>query len=317
MDKTEKVSVIIPTYKGSRTIERAINSVIIQDYPDIEIIIVDDNPVGLSEQEETESIIHSIQQTRPMIYINHVEHMNGSAARNTGVESASGKYICFLDDDDYFLPCRITSLVECQRKHCSDAVFSYVKAEKNGEVYRLIKTEFSSNPFLDVFLNENIIGTGSNLFMTRDAYYKAGGFDEKLNRNQDYDFLLSFFSSKLTASVIKEFLVVKDDSFSRNMPKYEDCVWIKEYIYRKYLCCINDKHDLALVKRYTHRLLLKNAMENEDINGIKKEMVALDYRLSVKEWIEFLLYRLKMYHKGIYLYSCIRSVRIRLFGVKK
>ena len=112
MEKVKgKVSVIIPTYKGSDNIERAVKSVLNQTYQPTEVIVVDDNGIGTEAQTETEKIIEQFKGLDNFKYIPHDMNKNGAAARNTGISASSGEYLCFLDDDDEYLPHKVESQV--------------------------------------------------------------------------------------------------------------------------------------------------------------------------------------------------------------
>jgi glycosyltransferase involved in cell wall biosynthesis len=90
------ISIIIPTYNRSAFLPTAIQSVLDQTFDDFELIIVDDGSTDV-----TREIVKEYHDER-MKYI--FQNNNGrSAARNKGIELAKGKYICFLDDDDYVL----------------------------------------------------------------------------------------------------------------------------------------------------------------------------------------------------------------------
>ncbi len=95
------VSVIIPTYNRANLVSRAIKSVLNQTYQDFEIIVVDD-----CSEDNTEEIVKSFNDSR-IRYIKHKKNKGGSAARNTGIKRARGKYIAFLDDDDEWLPSKL------------------------------------------------------------------------------------------------------------------------------------------------------------------------------------------------------------------
>jgi glycosyltransferase involved in cell wall biosynthesis len=90
-------SIIIPTYNRAKLLEVAIKSVIEQTCDDWELIIVDDGST-----DETKAFLDSIKEEK--IYTYFQLKKERSAARNFGIEKAKGIYICFLDDDDYFLP---------------------------------------------------------------------------------------------------------------------------------------------------------------------------------------------------------------------
>ena len=127
-----RVSVIIPTYKRANYIKRAIDSVLNQTYRDIELIIVDDNNPGDEDRNKLEKIIKEYKDER-LIYIQHEKNLNGAAARNTGITKATGEYITFLDDDDFYLEDRIENLVNCmEQKKDFDCLYTGVVKVKNG-----------------------------------------------------------------------------------------------------------------------------------------------------------------------------------------
>ena len=82
MKENPLVSVVIPTYKRSETLTRAIDSVLEQTYPSIEIIVVDDNGEGTEMQLETEKALENYIISGEIVYIKHEVNRNGSAARN-------------------------------------------------------------------------------------------------------------------------------------------------------------------------------------------------------------------------------------------
>ena len=91
------VSVIVPAYNTASRIRYSIESIIAQDYSDIEIIVVDD-----ASQDNTGDIAREVlsSSSRPHKLITHPQNMGECASRNTGIENAEGKYICFIDADD-------------------------------------------------------------------------------------------------------------------------------------------------------------------------------------------------------------------------
>lgn len=110
--KMKLVTVIIPTYSRPKFLPRAIESVLSQTYPEIEIIVVDDNGEGTENQKYTEELIRNYIDNKQVVYLKHDKNKNGSAARNTGFKYSHGDYIAFLDDDDQFLPTKIEKQVE-------------------------------------------------------------------------------------------------------------------------------------------------------------------------------------------------------------
>lgn len=94
------ISVIIPIYNVRKYISRCINSVIGQSYSQIEIILVDDGSTDGSS-----AVCDKFAKKDSRIRVIHKKNAGVSVARNVGIENSKGKYICFLDSDD-FLPKR-------------------------------------------------------------------------------------------------------------------------------------------------------------------------------------------------------------------
>ena len=107
-----KVSVIIPTFKRSEDICRAVDSVLAQTIDSFEVIVVDDNGEGTPDGEKTAQMMSRYAGDARVIYCRHEVNKNGAAARNTGIGVARGKYIAFLDDDDTFCPERLQKMYD-------------------------------------------------------------------------------------------------------------------------------------------------------------------------------------------------------------
>jgi glycosyltransferase involved in cell wall biosynthesis len=98
MSDMAPVSVVIPLYNKCKYIERALNSLIAQKYPALEIIaVVDDG----STDEGLEKLI---ALKNPMITLIRQENKGPGSARNSGLATANGKYIAFLNADDEWYP---------------------------------------------------------------------------------------------------------------------------------------------------------------------------------------------------------------------
>lgn len=99
-------SIVLPTYNRAHTLERAIGSVLVQTESDWELIVVDD-----ASTDETRSVIANFEDNR-LKYVCHKKNRHVAAARNTGIRLAKGKYICFIDSDDEYLPRHLETLRE-------------------------------------------------------------------------------------------------------------------------------------------------------------------------------------------------------------
>lgn len=186
------VSVVIPSY--CRTIDilsKAVESVKKQEYPILEIIIVDDNK---NDYELSESIKRfcSIHQLK---YIQS-GGVGAAGARNRGINEASGEFIAFLDDDDEWLPEKLKIQMELFTSPRIGLVYSrgYTASINTDSTVSIdcystdkyYKTEVSYQDLL----NKNYIGTTTQIVVRKSVLQKIGGFDENLPSRQDYDLCL-------------------------------------------------------------------------------------------------------------------------------
>ena len=113
-----KYSVIIPVYNSEKTIKRCIESITSQARTDVEIIVINDGSTDMSE-----SICNKMQsQYNNIVYI-HKGNGGVSSARNLGLSVAKGKYVMFIDSDDYVADNTLKSLITIAEKDNSDIVF--------------------------------------------------------------------------------------------------------------------------------------------------------------------------------------------------
>ena len=178
------VSVIVPTYNRATLVSRAIESVLAQTYENFELIVVDD-----ASTDDTEVVVRGYDDER-VTYLCHRRNSRVSAARNTGIDYASGEYLAFLDDDDEWFPTKL----ERQLNHLEAADLTmgmvycwmeYHDAETPVRQYR---------PQLEGYIFEETvggqpIGACSTLVVRNEVVDEVGGFDESLPRGNDGDFI--------------------------------------------------------------------------------------------------------------------------------
>jgi len=176
-----KVSVIIPTHNRPEMLVRALHSVFAQTYKNIEVVVVND-----ASTDNTLDVLSTINDAR-MVVISNAASRGACAARNKGIHAASGDFVTFLDDDDEYLPHRITDFVQNY-----DSSYAYISCG-----YRIIKPGGSTHDVcftntevkLNDVLYEQVVGT--MLMTTKANLEKIGGFDERLPSSQDYDLVIN------------------------------------------------------------------------------------------------------------------------------
>lgn len=125
---SEIISVIIPVYNVKQYLYKCVESVIKQTYSNIEIMIIDDGSTDGSSL-----LCDEISRIDPRIKVIHQNNKGLSGARNTGIECCGGRYIMFLDSDDYIEPHMIASLYNRIIEDCSDiAICPYKYVDELG-----------------------------------------------------------------------------------------------------------------------------------------------------------------------------------------
>lgn len=185
------VSVVIPTYKRPDKLDVAINSVLQQSYPNVEVIIVDDNDPDTEGRRLTEEKMTQFNNEPRVRYIKHERNKNGSAARNTGANAAKGEYVAFLDDDDEYLPRKIETQLEALDGRGEEWACCYSRfyTKKAGKKAVKNKEHREGNLYLEALSRNLWIASGSNLLVRKTAFVDIDGFDESFIRNQDIEFL--------------------------------------------------------------------------------------------------------------------------------
>lgn len=176
-----RVSVIMPVFKVERYLAAAIESVLAQQFPDFELILVDD-----ASPDTSADVIREFDDVR-IRYLRHEQNRGISAARNTGIDSARGEFIAFLDSDDTAVPGRLAEQVAVLDAHPQTGLVGSWAELVNESGHHI---GFRENPFRDdlirpLLLFRNTL-TLSSLIVRRSAL-PHGLFNTMLA--EDYDFI--------------------------------------------------------------------------------------------------------------------------------
>ena len=126
----ELVSVVVPIYKVEKYLKRCVDSILNQTYSHLEVILVDDGSPDLCPQ-----ICDAYAQQDSRIRVVHKENQGLGMARNTGIDHATGDYICFFDSDDYIAPDTIAVTLAAAREYQADLViFGHDDVTPQGNV---------------------------------------------------------------------------------------------------------------------------------------------------------------------------------------
>jgi glycosyltransferase involved in cell wall biosynthesis len=178
------VSAIIPAYNEEQRLAGAIESVLAQDCPGCEVIVVDD-----ASTDRTAEIARSYGDP---VRCETVAHTGLAGARNHGVRMSSGELIGLLDADDRWLPGKLSAQVEALRaRPDAGACFTgtrYVD-ELSGRVWEG-QCRLSEDMVAALLVEVSVLGPPSALLVRRSVLQEAGPFDETLTHSDDWDMWL-------------------------------------------------------------------------------------------------------------------------------
>src|SRR5690606_30735037 len=149
MTDTPFFSIILPTYNRGPLLSKSISSVLSQKFTDFELIVVDDGST-----DNTREVVQSFSD--PRIHYYYKENEERNFARNFGISMAKGKYVCFLDSDDYYLPNRLEKAFSVIRD--TNALFlhlGYRLEDVDGNVIQTVDNLPSE--ITDLLLHHNVL----------------------------------------------------------------------------------------------------------------------------------------------------------------
>ena len=201
-----KVSVIIPAYNGDRFIAEAIDSVLHQTYQNYEIIVVDDG--------STDNTAQVVRQYGKAVRYLSQRNQGVAASRNLGLAAALGDYIAFLDQDDVFLPHKLSTQVELMDRSDDLGIVNsgwQICTMEKIDFHRQVETAVKPWSRIPDLSPANLIVwkpvfLGAMLFR-RTWLEKIGGFDRTLEQTPDVDLVLRLAAIGCPAAWVEQITV--------------------------------------------------------------------------------------------------------------
>ena len=192
-----RVSVIVTTHNRAALLPRAVDSVLAQDFHDYELIVVDDRST-----DDTPGVIGAFDDPR-IRAVRHAENKGQSASVNTGIWTARGEYLAFLDDDDEWTERKLSRQVRALDDAGPDVALAYTwydRVDPGGE-RRAGGRSVVSGDISEHMLGWEIPAPTSTYMVRASAAREAGGYDEALSYANDRDFLCRVAERWRVASV--------------------------------------------------------------------------------------------------------------------
>ena len=305
--KNPIISIIVPVYNAQNYIEKCLNSILEQDMEDFEIIVVND-----ASDDDTINILKNYAKNKQIVLINNEENLGAGESRNKGILFARGKYIGFVDNDDWVEKNYFSSMVKKMEEENSDICVSLKIKNHKG---RFSKTHLLNSTNLKeiVFVQR----TAPWAKVIRKEFLIKNNIKFDKTRGEDiYPAFLSAYLAKKISYVdnTKYHCNIRQGSISRRKISYEDYFEIK--LYKKILDFIRNKEDeayfLPLIKErslISFDFLYKNAdsetryellKEYEDVFNLIPTDTLKEYKAwKIKRFLENLKTFLNNYLKKL------------------
>lgn len=274
--KEEKISIVIPVYNASKYLSKCLDSVVNQNYSNIEIVLVNDG-----SKDNSGSICDEYSSKDKRVKVIHKENGGVSSARNTGIDNASGKYVTFIDSDDLVHPDYIKKLVSnldndtlsvCEiEEFKNDVSFSNIDSDNNivlnkDEFIELCKMTLLNTPCCKLFKLD---------ILKENKIY----FDNKLSLGEDLLFNLDYlkYINKIVVTNQKLYYYRKDDNSTLSTAYNPNMLDIQILLFDKYTEFFSktlvNKEQKSIFDTYrfsTLRIIIENEFKNKNASFFKR-----------------------------------------------
>lgn len=286
-----KISVIIPVYNTEKYIEKCLESLAKQEMQDFEVIVVNDGSTDNSE-----NVIKNYMQSSKL-NIKYLEKENGglASARNYGVEKASGKYISFLDSDDYLDKNLFSELEKYIDKDIDLIKFKMKTVDEKGKVIEKL-----DGPVFDICSGKQAyekLCTSDKymdpacIYLYKREFFVENNFKYKLRYHEDFgltSLIIVQAKTVVSTDICGYNYLQTEESLTRSKDDSKNIDRAKDMLihYDNMLAVIDANYDLSektkeLVKRYyTNSVVLKaGSLKGKEKRNYIKE---IKYRMMYK-----------------------------------
>ena len=221
-----KISIISPSFNQGHLLEETILSVVNQNYPNLEYIIIDGG--------STDSSVDIVRKYQKNLSYWLSEHDRGQAhAINKGIHRSTGEIVAYLNSDDIYLPGTLRTVSEFFMNHKEiDIVYGdcLIIDEKSRTIKK--RKEISFDYLMGCFIGFSTIMSQPTVFVRRRVFHQVGDFNEELVINLDGDYWFRCAQTGMRFKHIPFFLAgfrIHPDSKTTSMTKKNKQLWNQEY----------------------------------------------------------------------------------------
>lgn len=256
------ISVIVPVYRVERELSRCVESLLVQSYTRLEILLIDDgSPDGSG------ALCDRYAAKDNRVRAHHQANAGVSSARNTGIELAAGEFLCFVDSDDEVEPDYIQAFVEGLEEEV-DLVFQGICEIRNGKATRKVPPRqlFGSGELtegISVINRQSMFGYVCNKLYRRSIIMEQGlRFRRDISLSEDRIFALEYMLH------VRKMQLVDTCAYNYYLQTTGQTMRLRSYEELKIAADANlqaahallQQHPSAAFERDTHRMYVMSAM---------------------------------------------------------
>lgn len=257
-----RVSVVIPAYNRADLLRRAIASVVMQDFRDFEVVVVDD-----ASTEDLGAAVDGFDDPR-LRCLRQPQNAGVAAARNRGVVDARAPLVAFLDSDDEWLPGKLSAQVAAMDDAPPRVGLIHTGLiEKGSDGTDSIFEPSASDDVWTAILHSNIVHYGtSSVIIRRDVIDTTGGFDETLPAVEDWDLWIRIARFFEFRTLPQPFMIYHNEAPDTSVPSDKRSRDFEANMAARRM--MTDRYGDELVRvGMLHRTHLENARRHLEMQG--------------------------------------------------
>lgn len=303
-----RASIIIPVYNAEKYIEKCMNSIISQTTEEDEIILI-----NASSTDNSEKICNKYVEKNSNIKLYNIENGGPSVSRNAGIKNAKGKYIIFIDGDDYiesnYIETMLNNIAEKQLVICSYKMVQYESGEETIKRYSN-KTEILNKEDMIKVYEKELFSLVWNKVYERDTIVSNNIlFNTNFYKGEDLLFNLEYMkyieSVKVIPNILYNYIIKKTGINKSHKEPIENRLKRTQLIYNGFMeITKNNNIDRVKINIIDMNFLhLRNYIKEKNIHNpfdvvkILKKYTKLDYCIENGECYENLKSIKKLYKK--------------------
>jgi len=260
------VSIIVPVYNAQATLTNCLNHILKQTYRFIEVILVNDGSTDHSRE-----LCDACAKKNTKVKAIHQENAGPSAARNTGIQAATGDYIQFVDADDYIEPTMTEKLVKAMERNVQLVICGYTSVYNNVTIKRYLpsiegiydRTSFI-NHIGELYKNIILPSPCNKLYVTKQIRQFEIRFIENLHIGEDLLFNLAYIQTCERIHMIPDplynYVITSNLSLSRGFNK--DLTAHQQMLHRKVEAFLEKNHCYNGANAYFLNIMYTNSIVN-------------------------------------------------------